>query len=329
MRRDDAMAITRRRMAQAIALGSGLAALPVRAAGFPERPIRMLLPFSPGGGTDESSRAYADELQKLLGVPVVAENKPGASGLVAINTLLAAPPDGYTMLVATNSLAAVNPVMRKDLPYDAFKDLQPIHGLLNSAPVISAPLASGNTPLKQMLLRAKKEGRALSIGNYSEGYQLLAAWIGTLEQVPVVHVPYKGPSPMLVDLVGGRLDFAISDPTSAMELVRTGKLRGVATGGAERERQMPDMPTMIELGYPEFETYVWSSLFVRAGTPPEIAKKLADAVGTALVAPAIQARNANRPGTPMMMALGALGDFQRREYERFRKVADAAGMAPR
>jgi tripartite-type tricarboxylate transporter receptor subunit TctC len=325
----DPMEMTRRRLAQAIALGAGLASLPVRAAGFPDKPIRMILPFSAGGGTDESSRSYADEMHKLLGVPIVVENKPGASGLVAINALLSAPADGYTMLVATNSLAAVNPVMRKDLPYDAFKDLQPIHGLVNSAPVISAPLSTGSVPLKEMLLRAKKEGRSLSIGNYSEGYQLLAAWIGTLEQVPVVHVPYKGPSPMLVDLVGGRLDFAISDPTSAMELVRTAKLRGVATGGAERERQMPDMPTMVELGYPEFETYVWSSLFVRAGTPADIAKKLADAVGAALVAPAVVARNASRPGTPMMMPLGALGDFQRREYERFRRVADAAGMAPR
>lgn len=323
------MALTRRRMTQALALGAGLASLNVRAAGFPDKPIRMILPFSPGGGTDESSRAYADELHKLLGVPVIADNRPGASGLVAVNALLSAPADGYTMLVATNSLAAVNPVMRKDLPYDAFKDLQPIHGLLNSAPVISAPLSSGKEPLREMLLRAKKEGRSLAIGNYSEGYQLLAAWIGTLEGVPVVHVPYKGPSPMLVDLVGGRLDFAISDPTSAMELVRTGKLRGVATGGAERERQMPDMPTMMELGYPDFETYVWSSLFVRSGTPPEVAKKLSDAVAAALVSPVIQARNANRPGTPMMLALGALGDFQRREYERFRKVADAAGMAPR
>lgn len=323
------MTITRRRMTQALALGAGLASLNVRAAGFPDKPIRMILPFSPGGGTDESSRAYADELHKLLGVPVIADNRPGASGLVAVNALLSAPADGYTMLVATNSLAAVNPVMRKDLPYDAFKDLQPIHGLLNSAPVISAPLSSGTASLKEMLLRAKKEGRSLSIGNYSEGYQLLAAWIGTLEGVPVVHVPYKGPSPMLVDLVGGRLDFAISDPTSAMELVRTGKLRGVATGGAEREPKMPDMPTVIEQGYPDFETYVWSSLFVRSGTPPEVAKKLSDAVAAALVSPVIQARNANRPGTPMMLALGALGDFQRREYERFRRVADAAGMAPR
>ncbi|HVR49942.1 MAG TPA: tripartite tricarboxylate transporter substrate binding protein [Pseudorhodoferax sp.] len=325
------MPMTRRCMAQAMVLGAaGLSALDARAAkGFPDKPIRMILPFSPGGGTDESSRSYADELHKLLGVPIVAENRPGASGLIAVNALLSAPPDGYTLLVATNSLASVNPVLRKDLPYDAFKDLQPIHGLVNSAPVISAPLATRATPLRQMLLRAKKEGRPLSIGNYSEGYQLLAAWIGTLEQVPVIHVPYKGPSPMLVDLVGGRLDLAISDPTSAMELVRGGKLRGVATGGAERERQMPEVPTMVELGYPEFETYVWSSIFVRSGTPADIAKTLADAVASALVAPAVQERNANRPGTPMMLALGALGDFQRREYERFRKVADAAGMAPR
>lgn len=324
------MHLNRRQLSLALALGAGLNAVSAHANDkFPNKPIRMILPFSPGGGTDESSRSYADELGKLLGVPVVAENKPGASGLIAINALLSAPADGYTLLVATNSLAAVNPVMRKALPYDPFKDLQPIYGLINSSPVITAPATAQPLSLKAALAQAKKEGRALSIGNYSEGYELLAAWIGTLENVPVVHVPYKGPSPMLVDVMGGRLDFAISDPTSTLELISGGKIRGVATGGAEREAKLPDVPTMKELGYPDFETYVWSSIFVRSGTPDAVAQTLADAFAKVLKSPSVVARNAGRPGVPLDLARDDLRSFQRREYERFKKVAAAAGITPR
>lgn len=324
------MHLTRRQLSLALALGAGLNAVNAHANDkFPSKPIRMILPFSPGGGTDESSRSYAEELSKLLGVPVVAENKPGASGLLAVNALLSAPADGYTLLVATNSLAAVNPVMRKSLPYDPFKDLQPIYGLINSSPVITAPPAAQPLSLKAALAQAKKEGRSLSIGNYSEGYELLAAWIGTLENVPVVHVPYKGPSPMLVDVMGGRLDFAISDPTSTLELISGGKIRGVATGGAEREAKLPDVPTMKELGYPDFETYVWSSIFVRSGTPDPVAQMLADAFAKVLKSPSVVARNAGRPGVPLDLARDDLRSFQRREYERFKKVAAAAGITPR
>lgn len=324
------MHLTRRQLSVALALGAGLHAVNAHANDkFPSKPIRMILPFSPGGGTDESSRSYAEELSKLLGVPVVAENKPGASGLIAVNALLSAPADGYTLLVATNSLAAVNPVMRKGLPYDPFKDLQPIYGLINSSPVITAPPAAQPPSLKAALDQAKKEGRSLSIGNYSEGYELLAAWIGTLENVPVVHVPYKGPSPMLVDVMGGRLDFAISDPTSTLELISGGKIRGVATGGAEREAKLPDVPTMKELGYPDFETYVWSSIFVRSGTPDPVAQMLADAFAKVLKSPSVVARHAGRPGVPLDLARDDLRSFQRREYERFKKVAAAAGITPR
>ena len=323
------MQTTRRQLTLGLAIGAGLTAVGARASGkFPDRPIRMILPFSAGGGTDESARSYADELQKLLSVPVVADNRPGASGLIAVSALMSAPADGYTVLVATNSLVAVNPVMRKDLPYDPFKDLVPVHGLIKSAPVITAPVGASSMPLRETLLRAKVSGKSLSIGNYSEGYQLLAAWIGTLENTPVVHVPYKGPSPMLVDVIGGRLDFAISDPTSTLELITAGKIKGVATGGSEREPKLPGVPTMKELGYPDFESYVWSSIFVRSGTPDAVVQTLADAFAKVLRAPAVMARHEGRPGIALALARSELGGFQRREYERFKRVADAAGMVP-
>ena len=285
------MQTTRRQLTLGVAIGAGLTAVGARASGkFPDRPIRMILPFSAGGGTDESARSYADELQKLLSVPVVADNRPGASGLIAVSALMSAPADGYTVLVATNSLVAVNPVMRKDLPYDPFKDLVPVHGLIKSAPVITAPVGASSMPLRETLLRAKVSGKSLSIGNYSEGYQLLAA--------------------------------------CTLELITAGKIKGVATGGSEREPKLPGVPTMKELGYPDFESYVWSSIFVRSGTPDAVVQTLADAFAKVLRAPAVMARHEGRPGIALALARSELGGFQRREYERFKRVADAAGMVP-
>lgn len=320
---------------QALAMGAGAmlgAAAPATWAApgtYPSRPIKFILPFSAGGGTDESSRALADELSKALKVPVVSENKPGASGAIAVNTVTSAPADGYTVLIATNSLVAVNPVAIKNLGYDPFKDLTPVHGITVSPPIVSAPLNTPYSSIKDALLKAKASGQPLKIGNYSAGYELLAAWIGNLEGVQIIHVPYKGPSNMLVDLVGGQLDFAISDPASAQELIKGGKIKGMASGSAKRDPSMPEVPTMKELGYTDFESYVWASVFVKAGTPPDVLKTLADAIAVANRSPAMEARRKGRPGHRMDMALDEMGKFQREEYERFKRVAQATNYQPK
>ncbi|MFT3804180.1 MAG: tripartite tricarboxylate transporter substrate binding protein [Burkholderiaceae bacterium] len=318
----------------ALILGAGAilsAATPAAraaAGAYPSKPIKFILPFTAGGGTDESSRALADELEKVLKVPVVSENRPGASGAIAVHAVTSMPADGYTVLIATNSLVAVNPVAVKNLTYDPFKDLTPVHGITVSPPIVSAPLNSRYGSVKDALLESKAGGQPLKIGNYSAGYELLAAWIGHLEGVPVIHVPYKGPSNMLVDLVGGQLDLAISDPASAQELIKTGRIKGMASGADQRDPTMPEVPTMKELGYPEFESYVWASTFVKAGTPPAVLATLADAIGQANRSPAMEARRKGRPGHALNLALDEMGKFQRQEYERFRKVAKVTNYQP-
>ena len=318
------------RAAWAVSMLLATALTPALAAdAFPSKTIKLILPFSAGGGTDESSRALADELQKILKVPVIAENKPGASGAIAVQTVKMAPADGHTLLIATNSLVAVNPVVVKNLGYDPFKDLTPVHGITVSPPVVSGPLNSPYSSMKDALLKAKASGTPLKIGNYSQGYELLAAWIGHLENVPIIHVPYKGPSNMLVDLVGGQLDFAISDPASALELVKGGKIKAFAVGADKRDPTMPDTPTMKEQGYQDFESYVWASVFAKAGTPPEVLQALAKAIDTANRSPVMEARRAGRPGQRMDVSLEAMGKFQKTEYERFRKVAKATNYQPK
>jgi tripartite-type tricarboxylate transporter receptor subunit TctC len=243
--------------------------------------------------------------------------------------VIAQPADGYTLLVAPTSVLVVNVVTVKDLSYDPFKDLTPVHGITVSPPIVSAPLNTPYGSIKDALLKAKASGQPLKIGNYSAGYELLAAWIGNLEGVQIIHVPYKGPSNMLVDLVGGQLDFAISDPASAQELIKGGKIKGMASGSAKRDPSMPEVPTMKELGYTDFESYVWASVFVKAGTPPDVLKKLADAIAVANRSPAMEARRKGRPGHRMDMALDEMGKFQREEYERFKRVAQATNYQPK
>lgn len=295
---------------------------------YPNRAIKMILPFSPGGGTDKNSRSLAEELQKILGVPVICENKPGASGAIAVRAVTTAPADGYTILVGTNSLVSVNPVTVKDLGYDPFKDLSPIHGLVVAAPVICGPMNSPYKNIKEALIQAKASNRPLRIGNYSKGYELLASWLGQLEGAPVIHVPYKGPSQMLVDLIGGQIDLSIGDPSSAMELINAGRIRGFAIGADKRDTNLADLPTMKELGYPEYESYVWASTFVKAGTPPEIQKKLAEAIANANSTPSMVAQRKGRPEKSLDLALEAMGKFQREEYERFKRVAEMTSFKP-
>ena len=295
----------------------------VAAAAYPQKAIKFILPFSAGGGTDETARVLADVLSKSLKVPVICENKPGASGAIAVRAITAAPADGYSVLIGTNSLLAVNPIAVKNLGYDPFKDLTPVHGIRVSPPVVSAPLNSPYTSVKDALLKAKASGQPLKIGNYSHGYELLAAWIGHLEGVSVVHVPYKGPSPMLVDLIGGQLDFAISDPSSAFELMQGGRLQAMAICGGQRDATMPKVPTIKEQGYPEFESYTWACVSAKAGTPADVLKTLSDAVAQANRTPAMVARRTGFPGKELDLALGELGKFQRQEFERFQRVAKA------
>jgi len=299
------------------------------ASAFPSKTIKFILPFSAGGGTDETARVLAEEVSKLLKVPVICENKPGASGAIAVRAITAAPADGHSVLIATNSLVAVNPVAVKNLGYDPFKDLTPVHGIRVSPPIVSAPLNSPYASVKEALLKAKASGQPLKIGNYSHGYELLAAWIGQLEKVPVVHVPYKGPSPMLVDLIGGQLDFAISDPSSAFELMQGGRIKAAAICGGQRDATLPKVPTIKEQGYPDFESYTWSSVFAKAGTPPDVLKRLSDAVAQANRTPAMVARRTGFPGKELDLALADMGKFQRQEFERFQRVAKATNYQPK
>jgi tripartite-type tricarboxylate transporter receptor subunit TctC len=299
-----------------------------KAAAFPSRPIRIFVPFTAGSGADSSSRFYGEMIGKTFGQQVLVENKPGGSGIVAVQATRQAPADGHTILMGSNSPAVVNAIMIKNLPYDPFKDLRPLFGISMSPVAFAVKADSPHRTVGDLVAAAKKENRPLQLGNYSAGYQLVAAWLGTAAGVPVTHIPYKGGAQMLTDVVGGQVEVGVIDFSGTQELMKGGRIRVLAITGDKREAKYPDIPTMRESGFPEFQTWVWSAFFVRAETPDDVVDKLAAAVHKAMTSPEGRAYQATLPSAPLVMGPKELGEFQKREYERFKKVADLAGMRP-
>ncbi|GCL63769.1 Bug family tripartite tricarboxylate transporter substrate binding protein [Pseudaquabacterium pictum] len=298
------------------------------AQAFPSKPMKILVPFTAGSGADSSSRFYGEQLSKLLNQTVTVENKPGGSGVIAVQAVRQLPADGHTILMGSNSPAVVNAITIKNLPYDPFKDLRPLYGLAISPVAFAVKADSPYKTIGDVVAAARKENRPLQLGNYSAGYQLVAAWLGTASGLPVTHIPYKGGAQMLTDVIGGALEVGVIDFTGTIELLKGGKLRVLAITAPARDAKFPDIPTMKESGFADFETSVWSAFFMRAETPDDVVEKLAAAIQKIMTSDVGKAYHASLPSQPMMMGPKALGEFQLREYQRFKRVADTAGIKP-
>ena len=320
--------ITSLMLAAPLALLSSAPVLAQGAAGFPSKPIKIIVPFNAGSGSDSMSRYYGEVLGKMLGQTFVVENRPGGSGLLAIGMVKQAPADGYTILLASVSPMAVNPVVMKNLPYDPFKDFRPVHGI-SVGP--AAFVVRGDSPYKtinDLVAGMKKANRPMSVGNYSLGYQLIGAWLGTAGGVPVTHVPYKGGAQMVTDVLGGQLDVAVNDFSGVAPLIKDGRLRALAITSDKRVPNFTDIPTMKESGFAEFETYVWASFFVRAETPDDIVAKLAESMNKAMNSEEGKAHHAYPSVERITANAWPLSGFARSLYLYLKKAAEAAGIKP-
>jgi tripartite-type tricarboxylate transporter receptor subunit TctC len=225
----------------------------------------------------------------------------------------------------------VNAITVKNLPYDPFKDLRPLYGLAISPVAFAVRADSPYKTINDLVAAARRDNKPLQLGNYSAGYQLVAAWLGTASGQPVTHIPYKGGAQMLTDVIGGALDVGVIDFTGTIELMKGGKLRVLAITAPQRDAKFPDIPTMKESGLSglsDFETAVWSAFFLKSDTPDDVVEKLAAAIEKIMNSDAGKAYHASLPSQPMRMGPKALGEFQLREFQRFKRVADAAGIHP-
>jgi len=242
----------------------------------PTRPIKIVVPFAPGGQPDVVARALAEPLSKSLGQPVIVENRPGAGGNIAADAVAKAPPDGYTLLMGTNGPLAVSPAIYKDLPYDPLKDLAPVTLVGTSPNLIAVNPGAGITTLKGLVDKAKAEPGKLNFSSVGKGSisQLSMELLNSVAGIRTVHIPYNGGAPAVAALIAGDVQILSLNPTALIPQVAAGKARVVAQTSAKRSAFIPDVPTVAESGYPGYEADVWMAVMVPAKTPPDAIARL-------------------------------------------------------
>lgn len=242
---------------------------------FPSKPIKFIVPFPPGSGTDTSARYFGKKLGELTGQPVVVENRPGANGFIAAKALLTAPADGYTVFVGSNSSLAVNVALFKKLPYDPQTDMAPLTMMMRAPTVLVVPPNSPYKTLADLISAAKAQPGKFNYAAGSAGYQLMSEALNDSAHLDIRNVPFKGASEALIAIASGSVDMAFSDITAAYELVKGGKLRALAVASDRRSPTLPSVPYFGEAGVPGFTAYVWVGAMVSAKTPKAETDKLA------------------------------------------------------
>jgi len=293
---------------------------------YPTHPIKVVVPFSPGGAVDGPMRVIAQELFRDIGEQVVIENKPGAGATIGADFVAKSPPDGYTLLLASQTIA-ISATLYPKLPFDAIADFAPITLIGREPGVIVVNPALPVATLQELVAYAKEHPGQLdyaSSGNGS-GQHLFAALLASMTGMKLNHVPYKGSAQATADLLGGQVMMSIPGTAGMVGHIKTGKLRALAVTGATRSPQLPDVPTAIEAGVPGYEAYVWMGLLAPKGTPATIIDKLQREVIAALAVP--QVKNAlTAAGIEIVGSTPAeFGTFLREEKDRWAKVIRETG----
>jgi tripartite-type tricarboxylate transporter receptor subunit TctC len=245
-------------------------------AGYPTKPLRLIVPFAPGGTTDTIARLIARELTGSLGQSVVVENRPGAGGLIGAEAALKLPADGYTLAFGTISTLAVLPAVRLKLPYDPLKDFALVTQIAALPYVLAVHPSLPVRSLPQLVKLARAKPATISYGSpgYGTGAHLTGEFLCSVTGMKLVHVPYKGDAPGTIDLIAGQIETAVFPPISLVPHIKAGRLRALAVTSRERISALPDTMTVAESGYPGFESGSWNGIAVRAGTPEAIVQRL-------------------------------------------------------
>ena len=295
---------------------------------YPSKPIRLIVPFAPGGSSTIVARAFATEMAKGLGQEIIIDNRPGGAGNIAMEAAAKAEPDGHTLIMGHIGTLAVNPYMFAKLPFDTNRDFAAV-SLLAKVPSIF--VVNSNVPvknLKEMIDYCKANSGKVyygSAGNGSAGH-LAFEYLKLITKMEIVHVPYKGTGPQLTDLIGGQTQASSAGTPPLMPHVRAGKLRVFAVGTAKRLPELPDVPTVAEQGFPGFETVQWYGLIAPAKVPPAIIKRLADEAGKAAKSKEVQDRFAGDSTEEVGSSAPEFADFIKKEQARWSVVVKAAGI---
>ena len=293
---------------------------------FPDRPIVLVVPNPPGGLVDTSARLLSEPLTRVIGEPVIVDNKPGASGNTAYQYVAKAKPDCYTLLISYSGYHVANPALMDKLPWDPIKDFSPIALLTVSTNVIAVHPSVPVNNLKEFIAYAKANPGKLNYASQGNGS---VSHIGTeifkqITGVEIVHVPYKGSGPAVQDVLAGQVQVFITTPPSVMQHVQSGKLKGLAVTGKTRHPGMPNVPTTAEAGLPSFQLESWVALYAPAETPAPVIAKLTDAVKASLALPEVKER-ADTAGVELRYLTPAATDaLLKRELPYWNKAIKSA-----
>lgn len=295
-------------------------------AAYPDHAIRMVVGFSAGGTTDVVARILGKEIGDALGQPVVVENRPGAGSNIASEMVARAEPDGYTLyMVAVTS--AINQTLYKNLRFDLVKDFTPVALAVRVPNVLVVNPKVPAKSVKELVDYAKSNPGKLNFASSGSGTSIHMAGelFKQVAQVDVTHIPYKGSSPAMTDLIGGQVDYMFDNMPSAWPHVEAGKLRALAVTTADRSKTAPDLPTMQESGFPSFDVSSWFGVIAPKGTPDAVVNKLNAVILEALAKPDVQKRMAELGAVPAKTTPAEFGDFIKSEVESWAKVVKASG----
>lgn len=307
----------------------GAASAAALAQNFPTGPVKIVVGYSAGGAVDVVARAIAQKLQADLGQPFIVENKPGAGSNIAAKAVIAAPADGYTLLMAANAVTA-NMALYKPAPYDVEKDLAPV-ALIGRVPVVLAVnSASPYTTLAQLIEAAKAKRDAVAYATPGNGStpHLAVELFADAAKVQMLHVAYKGGSQALTDVIGGQVPVIAVNALEVLPHVKSGKLRPLAVLSAKRSNLMPDVPTIAESGFPGFEASVWYGLMAPAATPKPVLATLTAATLRAAASPEVKERLAAAGGEVTPVDAAGFAKHLHAERERYTRLITAAKIQP-
>ncbi|MBI3042712.1 MAG: tripartite tricarboxylate transporter substrate binding protein [Betaproteobacteria bacterium] len=295
---------------------------------YPNKAIRLMVPFSPGGGTDLQARTISQELNEAWGQPVIVDHRPGATGAVASNIVLQSPADGYTIFIVTSSTHAISPNLFRDPPYNPVKDFDAVTQTATAPEIICSHPSVPVRSVQQLIDLAKAQPGKLNYASPGTGSigHMTAELFKHLTGTQIVGVPYKGSGAAVRELVGGQVEVMFSAPGAVISYVRAGRLRALGVLAAERTPVLKEVPTLAELGYPQIDASNWYGFLVRSGTPRPIINKLAKEIARIVEQPKVRALLLRQGYTVKTSSPEAFAAHMRKEFEKWGKVVRDTGM---
>ena len=295
---------------------------------YPSKPLRLIVPFAPGGSTDIFARLIAERAQAPLGQPVVVENRAGAAGNIGAEAVVRSAPDGYTLLMATTGVMAINNALYKNMTYDAAKDLEPVLYVASITNVLIVPPDSPAKSVAELIALAKKEPGKLTFASSGAGASthMSAELFKSMTGIDILHVPYKGSGPAMPDLMSGRVSMMFENAPGAVSHIKAGKLRALAQTGLKRSSALPEVPTVAESGVPGYESLSWSGIAVPAGTPRAVIDRLNRDLNSILAMADMRQKLAEQGADAIGGAPEAFAAHIRAEREKWSRVIKTANI---